>query len=292
MEATETYNEAQLGGFASTDEAYDALKKPQRRREFRHNLFVLESLVTRDFKLKYRRSVLGILWSLLNPLLMMIVMAAVFSMLFKFSIDHFPVYLILGTIMFDFMGHSTSGAMNSIIDNQSLIKKIRIDKMVFPLEQVVFELINFAISLIAVAIVMAYFQVVPSVHALWGLPFIVITLCVFSVGLSLLLSALVVFFRDVGHLWSVVITAWTYATPIFYPGPNLDAAGDMFQPWMVQIMELNPMYHFITFFRNIMMWNTNPGIMESLICLGMAVITLIVGFIVFRSVERRFILHI
>ena len=268
-----------------TDKAFETVSKSKSGNELEHNRFVLRSLVSKDFKLKYRRSVLGILWSLLNPLLMMIVMAAVFSYMFRFQIEHFPVYLILGTIMFDYMSRSTTGAMSSILESQSLIKKIRIEKIIFPLEKVLFELINFGLAFIAALAVMLFFRVVPSVHALWGLPFIVVTLTIFNVGLSLLIAALSVFFRDVMHLWGVLMTAWTYMTPLFYPY-------EMLEGWMQTIMQFNPMFHFITFFRNIMMWNANPGMKECVICLGMAVITFIVGFAVFRKSESKFILYI
>ena len=261
------------------------MAKPSKKSELQHNLFVLRSLVSKDFKLKYRRSILGVLWSVLNPLLMMCVMAAVFSYMFRFQIENFPVYLILGSTMFDLMNRGATGAMASIIEAQSLIKKVRINKMVFPLEKVLFELVNFAISLIAAAAVMAFFRIVPSIHVLWGLPFIVAMVTLFTAGLGLLISALSVFFRDVMHLWGVLTTAWMYLTPLFYPI-------DMLADWMQVVMQFNPMYHYITFFRSIMMWNTNPGGMECLICFGMAAITFIVGYLVFRKTQSKFILYI
>ena len=136
--------------------------------QFKRDWFILTSLVSKDFKLKYRRSVLGVLWSVLNPLLMMIVLSAVFSVVFRGSVDGpFPVYLILGMTLFTFMSDATSGAMGSIIDSAPLIKKIRINKMLFPLEKVLFALLNYAISLIAVALVMLFFQVhLPSTFCL------------------------------------------------------------------------------------------------------------------------------
>lgn len=262
-----------------------AVQRTKRPTEFRHNMFVLESLVTKDFKLKYRRSVLGILWSVLNPLLMMCVLAAVFSYMFRFSIENFPLYLILGQILFDFMNRSTSQAMSSIIEAQSLIKKVRIEKMVFPLEKTMFELVNFAISLVAVACVMVYFHVVPSIHALWGVPLITLLVFIFSAGLGLLISALSVFFRDVMHLWGVVLTAWTYATPLFYPV-------DLLSGTMRMLMEWNPMYHYVTMFRDFMMWNTVPGLGELALGVVMAVVTFAIGFVVFRKNENKFILYI
>jgi len=262
--------------------------RAQRPTEFQHAWFVLQMLVSKDFKLKYRRSVLGVLWSVLNPLLMMIVLSAVFSFIFRFKIENFPLYLILGTITFDFMSRSTVSAMTSILDAQALIKKIRIKKMVFPLEKVLFELLNFAISLIAVVAVMIFFQIFPDWNIIWGLPLFLIMLTLFTTGLGLLLSTLAVFFRDVMHLWSVVITAWTYATPLFYPY-------DALAPWMQDIMQFNPMYHYVTLFRSVMTgncWNVSIDGIEILICLAMAVITFAVGFFAFRAKERKFILHI
>lgn len=268
-----------------TNAAYEALAKRKKPSEFKHNMFVLRSLVTKDFKRKYRRSVLGIVWSMLNPLLMMIVMTAVFSYMFRFNIEHYPLYLILGSITFDYMNRGTSSALTSIIDSEALIKKIRIEKMLFPLEKVTFELVNYGISFIPAIGVLAFFQVVPSIHALWGIPFLVICLTLFSVGLGLLASALSVFFRDVMHLWSVLMLAWMYATPIFYP---IDQLPD----WMQVAEQFNPMYHYVTLIRDFMMWDVNPGGMECLICLGMAAITFLVGFVVFRKTENKFILHI
>lgn len=274
-----------MNEFISSDDAYDQISTRKSGDEFHQNTFVLKSLVSRDFKLKYRRSILGVLWSLLNPLLMMIVMAAVFSYMFRFKIENFPVYLILGTIMFDYMSRSTASAMTSITESQALIKKVRIEKLIFPLEKVVFELLNFGLSMIAAVAVMAWFRVLPSVHVLWAIPLLVILLTLFCTGLSLLLSALAVFFRDVMHLWSVVITAWTYATPLFYPYDMLDG-------WMQTVMQFNPMYHYITFFRDVMMWNTLPATEQVIGCVGMALITFLVGYIVFRKTEKKFILYI
>lgn len=250
----------------------------------RRNKFILESLVSKDFKLKYRRSLLGIVWSVLNPLLMMVVLTAVFSFVFRYPIENFSLYLILGQTLFTLMSSSTSAAMTSILDAAPLIKKIRIEKMVFPVEKILFELLNFAISLIAVAIVMVYFKVMPTVNILL-LPLLLIYLVVFCIGLGLLLSSLAVFFRDVIHLWGVIITAWTYATPLFYPFEALP-------PAMQTIMQFNPMYHYVTYFRDIAMWNITPGLTENLICLGMALVMFFIGFVVFRKSQKRFILYV
>lgn len=251
---------------------------------FKKDKFILTSLVMRDFKLKYRRSVLGIVWSVLNPLLMMMVLAAVFSYMFRFDIDNFPVYLILGQTIFNLMSTSTSAGVNAIIWAAPLIKKIRVNKVLFPLESVLFELLNFALSLIAVAIVLIFFQITPTLNLLF-LPLLLIYVLLFCVGLSLLLSALAVFFRDIIYLWGVVLIAWTYGTPLFYPADKL-------QPWMQQIMQYNPMYHYVTYFRDIAQYGVTPSLFENLVCLGMALVVLVLGYVVFRANERKFILYV
>lgn len=250
----------------------------------RRNWFTITSLVSRDFKLKYRRSALGVLWSVLNPLLMMIVLSVVFSTFFKFSIENYPLYVILGNVMFALMADSTSGAMNSIIESSSLIKKIRIEKLIFPLEKVLFQLVNFCISLIAVAAVMIFFQVMPHVSLL-ALPLLLLYVVLFSAGVGMALSALSVFFRDVCHLWGVVITAWTYATPLFYPV-------EILPDWAAPIMQYNPMYHYVSYFRDLILGGTVPGLQENLLCLGMAVAAFAIGLLIFKKTEKKFILYV
>ena len=252
--------------------------------QFKKDWFILRSLVLKDFKLKYRRSALGVLWSVLNPLLMMIVLTAVFSTVFRFQIENFALYLILGQTLFGLMSDATSGAMSSIIDSSSLIKKIRINKILFPLEKVAFALVNFVISLIAVVAVMFFFQVVPTLNLLF-LPLLLLYVFAFSLGLGLLIAALSVFFRDVMHLWSVVLTAWTYATPLFYP---IEILPDFLAP----LMQFNPMYHYVTYFREIALWGTTPSLEQNLICIGFAAAALILGYVVFRAKEKKFILYV
>ena len=252
--------------------------------ELTHTRFILSSLVTRDFKLKYRRSVLGVAWSVLNPLLMMVVLSAVFSYMFRFNIEHFPLYLILGTTLFTMMQNSSTSAMLSIIEASSLIKKVKIDKIVFPLEKVLFEILNFAISLIAVLAVMIWFRVFPDWNIVF-LPLLLIYMIIFCTGLGMMLSALAVFFRDTVHLWGVLCTAWTYATPLFYPV-------DMLPEWMLQVMQFNPMYHYVTYFRDIAMWHITPDLHMNLLCLGFAVVQFIVGLVIFRKLQGKFILYV
>lgn len=252
--------------------------------DLKQSWFVISMLVSKDFKLKYRRSVLGMFWSVLNPLLMMIVLTAVFSTMFRFEIEYYPVYLILGNTLFN-MGTDTMGnSMKSIIDAAPLLRKVKVDPIIFPVEKVLFEAISFAVSLIAVAAVMMFMQV-PLTFSILLLPLILFYTACFSLGIGLILAALAVFFRDVLHFWSVLRMLWMYATPLFYPA-------EILPPWMMALEVYNPMYQFVTYFRQIALWGQTPGLTENLICIGMAASTLAVGYLVFRRAQKKFILYV
>lgn len=263
--------------------------QPFAKTELDKNRFILKQLVTKDFKRKYRRSVLGIAWSVLNPLMMMIVMSVVFSFVFRADIENYPLYLILGNITFSFMSESTSQALMSFIDAAPLLKKVRVSRFVFPVQKVLFALVNFTFSLVAVALVMLWFRVVPTWHIIW-LPVCLSLLVLFCSGIGLIVGSLAVFFRDVVHLWSVILTAWTYLTPIFWVPTQLAANGA--PTWVMSIVELNPMYGFVTFMRDIFLWNQNPSMQTLGLCVFWAVIMLGIGILVFRKTQHKFILYI
>lgn len=255
---------------------------PQSRR----NASIVRELVKKDFKLKYRRSVLGVAWSVLNPLLMMVVMAVVFTQMgaSDASIPNFPIYLIVGNTAFTFMTDATNQGMTSIISAAPLLKKVKISRWVFPVQKVLFSGVNYLLSMVAVALVMVWYQWVPSVWLLY-FPLFVVYLAVFCAGLALLLSAAAVFFRDVIHLWGVVITAWTYATPLFYSITILPE-------WLQRLELWNPMYCLVTYARDLMLWRCDPGLGLNLRCALMALVSLAIGIAVFHRNEHRFILYI
>lgn len=263
--------------------------QPFAKTELDKNRFILKQLVTKDFKRKYRRSVLGIAWSILNPLMMMIVMSVVFSFVFRADIENYPLYLILGNITFSFMSESTSQALMSFIDAAPLLKKVRVSRFVFPVQKVLFALVNFTFSLVAVALVMLWFRVVPTWHIIW-LPVCLFLLVLFCSGIGLIVGSLAVFFRDVVHLWSVILTAWTYLTPIFWVPTQLAANGA--PAWVMSIVELNPMYGFVTFMRDIFLWNQNPSMQTLALCVIWAAIMLGIGILVFHKTQHKFILYI
>ncbi|TXF37847.1 ABC transporter permease [Collinsella sp. BA40] len=259
--------------------------------DLKKDIYILKQLVGKDFKLKYRRSFLGVLWSVLNPLLMMIVMSAVFSTFFVGlrgeNIVNYPLYLILGNITFGLMNDATSSSLMSIIGSSSLLKKVKIRRFVFPVQKVLFALVNFFFSLIAVAIVMLWFRIMPTVHILW-LPVGLLLLMLFCMGVGLALSALSVFFRDVIHLWSVVMTAWTYATPLFWDFAMIDGMN----PIMQVILKANPMYAYVMFMRDIFLYQTSPSAAVLISCTAWAVIAMAIGYLIFHKTEHKFILYI
>jgi len=246
--------------------------------------FLLKQLVSRDFKLKYRRSILGGLWSILNPLLMMLVISSVFSYMFRFEIKNFPVYLILGQTLFNFFSEATNTSMTAILSSAGLIKKVYIPKYIFPVEKVLFAFVNFFISLTAVVIVMIVFRIQPQV-TLFFLPLLLVYVLLFTMGIAILLSSICVFFRDTIHLYGVLLIAWMYLTPIFYPVDQLN-------PWMRNILMINPMTHFVQYFRNIAMYGVVPSVETNLICLAVGIGSLLIGLAVFKKQQDRFILHI
>lgn len=280
---------------ADNVESQKAVAKPasHAKNDFEKDKFILKQLVSKDFKIKYRRSVLGVAWSVLNPLLMMIVMSIVFSTIFaqgrngSVTPELYPLYLIVGNVTFSVMSESTNQALMSIIWASSLLKKVKVHRWVFPVQKVLFSLVNFSFSLVAVALVMLFFRVVPTWHLIL-LPVCLLLLMCFCMGLGMMLSALAVFFRDVMHLWTVVITAWMYLTPIFW---TTDYISQMAH-WIQVLVVVNPMYNYLQFMRDIFLFNTVPSALTFGLCVAWAILALAIGYTVFHKTEHKFILYI
>lgn len=251
---------------------------------FRRFTPLLRELVVRDIKVRYRHSALGLVWTVLNPLLMMVVITIVFSTLFKQNIPNFPIYYLSGSLIFAFNSESTTTALNSIISNASLIKKVYIPKYLFPLSNVLSGLVNLGFSLIAMFIVMLITGA-PFHTTLLLLPIPIFYTFLFSVGLGILLSAVTVFFRDIAHFYSVFILAWTYFTPIFYPVEILPDAA-------MKLMQLNPMYHLVTYMRSIVLYGVFPSLKENLLCLCLGLLMLALGLFVFYKKQDKFVLYV
>ena len=246
---------------------------------------LLYLLVERDIKLRYRRSVLGWIWSVLNPLLDMLVKVIVFSYFFSRNIPNYPVYLISGQLMYAFMRESSTQALRSIPDNAAMLKKIYVPKYIFTLSKVNSAFVNLLYSLVALLAVMLFTHVR---FTFWWFMIVIpiAELYVFCVGLGLLLAAANVFFRDIGNIWGVVTLAWMYLTPIFY---DLDILSPQVRYWMPR---LNPLYMYIRQVRDFILVGSWERYLLTIRGAFMAVLMLAIGVFVFNKTKDNFILYI
>ncbi|WGE90698.1 ABC transporter permease [Actinobacillus genomosp. 1] len=246
---------------------------------------LLKQLVVRDVKLKYRRSYLGYLWSILNPLMLMMVLVIVFSNLFRFDIPNFPLYLISGQVIFSFMTEATNNAVWSVTGNASLLKKTYVPKYIFTMSKVGSSLVNLLFSLGALLLVMLYTQAEFSWNLLF-FPFIILQVFLFSLGLGLWLAAITVFFRDIQYLWGVFVSMWMYLTPLFYPVTIIP------EEYQTLYKTANPMYWYIEQFRDIVLYAKFPEAGSIFMGTGVAILVLILGAWYFNKKQDEFILYI
>lgn len=252
---------------------------------FRHYRPLLEQLVTKDIKLKYRRSFLGYLWSILNPLMIMVIMVLVFSNIFRFDIENYPVYLIIGQTIFNFVSESTNQAMWSITGNAALLKKTYVPKYIFTLSRVTSAFINMVFALGAMLIVFLICRVRFNINMCF-IPVILLQVYVFALGLGLFLAQGTVFFRDIQYIYSAFLTAWMYATPIFYPIDQVSFE------IMRLIKHFNPLYAYITQFRTIVLEGMFPDPRLILYGMVMSLAMLFLGSWTFFKTQDKFILYI
>lgn len=262
--------------------------------DFKRFTPLLSNLVSKDFKIKYRRSFLGIAWSVLNPLLTMLVLTKVFTILLRVgNAEDFSTYYIIGSSLWAFFSEATSNSLSSVIGAASLIKKVYIPKYIFPVEKCLFSLVNFLFSLIAVLLVIIVRGITLGTNFLsfYSLlfPIPVIYCFIFVCGMSLFLSAVTVYFRDVAHLYGVLLTMWIYLTPILYPISLIRDSGHKF---VYLVIRLNPMTHYVEAFRDVLMRHTFPSLRENLICISFSLVTFVFGALVFKKAQKKFILHI
>lgn len=245
---------------------------------------LLGELVARDVKIKYRRSVLGVLWTLLNPLGMMIVLSVVFSNLFKFDVENFPLYILSGQVIFNFFSDATTSAMSSIVSSSALIKKVYVPKYLFVLSNIFSSFINLMASFTALILVM----IATRAELHWTVllvPIPLFLIVLFSLGIGLILAAITVKFRDIMHLYSVFITALMYLTPVIYPMSILPE-------WLMKVVMINPITNILVMFRNVMLYNNFFGWKSLLIATIETVFILLVGLRVFYKNQDKFILNL
>lgn len=241
-------------------------------------------LVRKDIKLKYRNSILGVFWSMLNPLLMMVVLSIVFMELFRVEIPNFPIYVLIGRILYQFFSESTNFAMDSLHVNAQLIRKVYVPKYFFPLSRVCSSFITTIIALLPLFIMMVVTGMTFDwVNLLFMLP--LLYLFIICSGIGLLLSSINVFFKDMKHFYSVMLLVVMYMTPIFYP---VSIIPDQY----LVLFWLNPLYPVVEIFRDIVMYGSMPDPTMHLLSIVYAVIYWIFGLFVFYKCQDKFIYYL
>ena len=246
--------------------------------------FLLIELVKRDIKVKYRNSVLGILWSFLNPLLYMIVMTIIFGTLFSRSITNFPVFYLSGMVVFTLFSQGSSGALTSITGNAAMLNKVYIPKYMYSLSRILSNLVTFVFSIIILVLIMIATQAPFSIYIIYAfIP--VILLIMITIGAGLLLATLNVFFRDIEHLYSVFRTMLMYGSALFYP---VTIVPEKFQIFFT----LNPIFAIISLFRDSFYSGTPYDLFNVLYASIFSIFLLILGIVVFYKYQDKFILHL
>ncbi|WP_294405843.1 ABC transporter permease [uncultured Clostridium sp.] len=245
---------------------------------------LLWEFIKKDIKLKYRNSILGVLWSMLNPLLIMLVLTFLFSNIFKNAIPNFPVYCLSGRLIYDYFSQATNQCMNSITSKSSLIKKIYVPKFLYPLSKAISTFIIFLISIIPLIGIM----IVTHVKIGWIILltfYPLICLLIISFGIGLILATINVFFRDIQHLYSIVLMIIMYASAIFY-------SIDIINPKYAIILNLNPIFPVIKVFRDCILYGRITAYNSWWLSLVYSIISIICGTIIFCKKQDKFVFHI
>jgi len=240
---------------------------------------LLRTLVARDLKVRYKRSALGILWTMLNPLLLMVILTIVFAHLFRVTVEHFTVYFLSAFVLWNFFAQATSWSTGCLIGYGPLIKKIYVPKSIFVVATVLAGAVNLVISLVPLAIIMLVVGH-PFTLALAFLPVPILLATLFSLGLSLALAPLCVMFADIVQIYAAVLTAWMYLTPIIYP---LNALPTKYRTLILA----NPMTHLVEAFRTPIYWGAIPSAHVMISSTVAAIVTLVVGWIIFERYSDR-----
>lgn len=248
------------------------------------NQFLFEELVKRDFKQKYKRTVLGMAWSILSPLLTLFVMSLVFSQFFGQSMEHYTIYLFCGNLVFSYFRESTTGGMNALMSNASIFTKVNVPKYMFLLSKNVSALINFGLTLCVFFLFALVDRVQFGLHFL-ALLYPICCLVVFNVGMGLILSALFVFFRDTSYLYDVFTMLLMYMSAIFYTVETLPS-------YMQNLLLCNPVYCYIKYFRIVVLDGNIPSLSYHLLCAFYALLLVAIGGFIYKKFNHKFLYYV
>lgn len=249
------------------------------KEELKQYVFVIKQLVDREIKRKYARSFLGIIWSVLNPLMSMAVMSLIFSTIFKRSIDNFPIYYLTGTIFWQLFSSATNSAMTSLVDNRTLLLKVKLPKQTFVLARVYTALANFGYTCVAYVLMLFVFQIkITPLMLLF--PIDVFFCLLFSLGIGYILSILYVFFADIKYLYSIVLSLWMYISAVFYPY-------DSTTPMMQTVIRNNPVFVYIHFARKCVMYQEMPEADLWVKMIVWGIVSFVAGYRLFNKKENN-----
>lgn len=252
-------------------------------KKYQQYQFVFTELVKRDFKKKYKRSVLGVLWSMLAPLFTLLVMNFVFGHFFGRGQEHYTTYLFSGWLIFQYYNEATNGAMNSLMSNAGIFSKVKVPKYLFLFSRVSSSSINFFLTFIVYLI----FVLIDGLAITWKfitLLYPIICMFLLILGVGLILSALFVFFRDIQYLYGVFTTALMYFTPIFY---TVDMLGE--RAWLFYI---NPIYLYVTYFRQVVIYGNIPSLAFHIYTLLYSVLFFIIGCWMYKKYNYKFLYYV
>ncbi len=242
------------------------------------------ALAMKELRVRYKRSVLGFVWALLNPLLMMIVLTLVFGTIMRFSIDHYAIFLLSMLLPWTFFAQALTYSVESVVGNADLLKKVHIAKVVFPVAAVVSNIVNFLLSLIPLALLVVVLRF--PLHWTWiYLPVPMLGLFLFTLGTSLFLAAINVFFRDISHIIQIILSAWFYFSPIIYSLDFIPAK----HRWL---FKLNPMLYVLNGFRLSIYYGLLPQLTSVAMSLACGVAAVLIGYSVFRRYQESFVFYV
>ena len=242
---------------------------------------MIYSLVKRDLRGKYKGSVLGFMWTFVNPLLQLLVYNMVFSIIMKAGVDKFYLYLFVGLIPWLFFSAAITGGSTCIIAQKDLIKKIRFPREIIPISFVTSQFVNMLLSFIVVIIVSVVSGVRPTVGGLLCLPVIMLVEYLMALGIALISSSLTVYFRDLEHILAIIAMAWLYAKPICYPEEMVPAE-------YLPIYRLNPVTPIVNAYRDVLYWGRTPDLRTLLLAVLIGLVTVVLGILIFGKLQRRF----
>ncbi len=256
----------------------DIEEKGEEDRHQSQYFFVIRELTAREIKRKYARSYLGIIWSVLNPLLTMAVMSLIFSTMFRRAIDNYPIYYLTGSIIWNLFSSATNAAMTALVDNKSLLLKSKLPKQTFVLSRVYTALVNFGYTFAAYICMLVVFHIQP-VWTMLLFPIDVLLVLLFAAGISYFLSIAYVFFADIKYLYGILLTLWMYLSAIFYPA---DALPEIMQA----VISFNPIYLSVYIARECVMYGRMPDYVVWIKLIAAAGLSFIFGFRFFRRKQN------